>query len=238
MTLADRLAWWSATGMLYIASVPLDSAELVGKVVDATGAAIAAAKVELRHKGDPKVIHTLAADVEGGFWFTDLDAGTYQLSFYSPGFNATYFDRTVSREEHVVLGDVVLQVAAILPCPPAQWGRPEIRLTEIDEGTELTGQTNEENGTPIGEAIVALTNRSNSFRTLSAPSGAFMLSNVKAGLYHLRVRHAGFADFVIDSVEIRSRHETRVSDALLLRRCPTNLKCTATRNTLLVRLCL
>ena len=237
MTLAARLVFCSAMPMLHLASGTLTSAELVGKVVDVSGAAISAT-VELRHKGDPEVIRKLVADHSGVFQITDLDAGSYQLSFYAPGFHAILLDCTVSPEDYAVLDDVVLQVTPILDCPPAKWGRPEIWLSEIDAGTSLSGHTNEQDGAPIRAAIVTLTNRNNSYRIFSAPTGVFVFSNVKPGLYSLRVRHTGFADFVIDAVEIRSRHETRISDALLLRRCPVNLKCQATRNTLLVRLCL
>jgi hypothetical protein len=235
---ATRTALWIGIALLQVAGGTLDAAELFGRVIDANGGPLQDATVELRHEGDPKIIRTFFTDRSGIFRVTDLDAGTYQLSLYCPGFHSVKMRRTVSQDERIALSDVVLQVAPIFNCPGPDWDRPEIRLLEIDEGTELTGKTEEQSGAPIPQAIVTLTSSHNSYRTSSGPKGTFVFSNIEPGLYSLRVRRSGFAEFVIDGLEIRNRHTSEISDALLLPRCPADLKCQPVRNTLRVRICL
>ena len=73
--------------------------------------------VELRHEGGPKVLRKCFTDHSGIFRFTDLDAGTYQLSLYCPGFHTVNVRRTLSQGERIAVSDVVLQVAPIGNCP-------------------------------------------------------------------------------------------------------------------------
>lgn len=216
----------------------LNAAELIGKVVDATGGPLHSTTVELRREGDRAVIRSFFTDHSGVFRFTDLNVGTYQLAFSCPGFHLAELTRTVSQEERVALLDTVLQLAPIENCVEPDWGPPGILSSEIDSGTELTGKAEEHGGTPIREALVILTDSNNSYRTSSGPTGAFQFSNVKPGVYTLRVRHGGFVEFVVDEVEIRNRRLTAISDTLLLPRCPTGVKCQPVRNTLKVRVCL
>ena len=151
----------------------LNAAELIGKVVDATGGPLYSATVELRREGDRAVIRSFFTDHSGVFRFTDLNAGTYQLAFSCPGFHLAQLTRTVSREERVALLDTVLQLAPIENCVEPDWGPPGILSSEIDSGTELTGKAEEHGGTPVREAVVILTNGNNSYRTSSGPTGAF-----------------------------------------------------------------
>jgi hypothetical protein len=83
----------------------LNAAELIGKVVDATGGPLHSTTVELRREGDRAVIRSFFTDHSGVFRFTDLNVGTYQLAFSCPGFHLAELTRTVSQEERVALLD-------------------------------------------------------------------------------------------------------------------------------------
>jgi hypothetical protein len=59
--------------------------------------------------------------------------------------------------------------------------------------------------------------------------GRFLFRDLKPGLYRLRAVRPGCSDFIIDSIEVKPAHRTRIEDPLEMLLCPSGVRCQPNR---------
>jgi hypothetical protein len=213
------------------------TATLESQVVDAAGSVILGAKVELRREGDAQILHSAETDDGGRFRFAGLAPGPYLLAISASGFDTKRVSHIITAAETAKLPVVRLEVGRLGGCAAPDDGRPHVELRRTAGRAELTGVVDQTSGA-TAPAHVTLSTRRTSYQTTATTIGRFEFVGVKPGVYTLRVRRTGFADFVMDSVTVRGRHRTVILDALQMPRCPENVRCPPAREITRVFICL
>ena len=114
----SRMKIFAGICFLLLAALPAANAQGVtgqisGTVVDAAGAMVAGAPVELTHDLSQQV-HRFVTDSNGAFIFTGLVPGSYSIHIAQPGFKA--YDQKgipVSTQERVDLHEIKLQIGEV-----------------------------------------------------------------------------------------------------------------------------
>jgi hypothetical protein len=151
--------------------------EIRARVLDAAGAPVSDAQVELT----PGARHALSGD-DGAFVFTQLKAGAYTLQIRRIG----YEPQTVSVD---VGAAGAAQPAITLVAIPRVLD--SIRVSERANGLRYTGTVLDERSAPIEGAIVMVPGKAREIRTDA--NGRFSVEGFGAGTVLARVRKLGFA---------------------------------------------
>jgi hypothetical protein len=200
-----------------------------GVVTDITGAGIPAAKlVAIGWNGDR--IEAMS-DPAGHFVFADLQAGDYSIEISVRGFlNRKIEDLQVRVGEEKALPAITLSVAAIEGCTGPF--PPVVVYTPIPAGrSRLSGRAFLAGNNRAAGALVLLYEPKNHRKAGSAvanSSGDFLFIGLRPGLYQLRVRLSGFAELVMEGVEIRAGFRSETEN-FSLAPCPHGAACSAVK---------
>jgi hypothetical protein len=210
--------------------MPLSAGSLSGVVVDALGAVIPNSKVTVLGENGEQV-ETKTNQV-GRFVFADIKPGTYSIEVYSPGFlDKRIQGFQVRIGEETALPAITLSVAAIVgecagPFPPA------IVYTPIPSGlAQLSGRAFLAGNNRGAGALILLYDPKSHRKVGSAVAdshGDFLVTGLRPGLYQLRVRLNGFAELVMEGVEIRSGYRSG-AEYFSLTPCPRRGACPAVK---------
>jgi len=231
---AIRLVIW--VGLVQVSANLTNAAEIKGTVRDLSGAPADNTSVELRREGSAALLRSLTTDRSGTFQFTELEEGVYKLSFHCVGFRPLNWTVSVRPDQKLVLSDVALQLAPIENCPD-EFDLPRLLVEKTNGPSELVGIV-EESGSSVRNAAVTFFDSSHSYRTTTGVGGHFRFTDLDPGRYTLRIRHADFADFLIEDVDIRAGKKTLIGDVLQLDRCPTTVHCNPTRKVRRAAVCM
>lgn len=91
-------------------SDPQSTARISGTVLDAHGALAVGAQVELTFVGQPA--RQVISDDNGGYSFTDLPGGPFQLSITAPGFDQKIFSGVLNPGQAFLVPEITLKIAA------------------------------------------------------------------------------------------------------------------------------
>jgi hypothetical protein len=148
--------------------------------------------------------------------------------------------------EHVHVGNgetqisLQLAVAPIAPCEELL-GAPNVGFEPIGQETLLEGAVVEAHNIQLRAVTVSLRTIERKSRPVlvqTDASGQFVFHDVKPGLYRLRAVRPGYSDFIIDSIEVKLGHRTRIEDPLEMLRCPSGMHCQPNRQVHQTTLCL
>ncbi|HEV8414011.1 MAG TPA: carboxypeptidase-like regulatory domain-containing protein [Bryobacteraceae bacterium] len=164
------------------------AASLTGTVVDANGAYIARAPVEL-DSGTKK--YQVQGDDEGVYKFSELPAGEYTLTFRVLGFQArTVKSIVLSEAEHKPMPDVPLEVVSVDCHGPI---RRDIHLLPLGAAFgQLSGSVRP--AAPGVEVFLICRTFHACGSTKTDPDGRFSFDMLSAGVYGLSFHRDGFYD--------------------------------------------
>jgi large repetitive protein len=225
-----------AFAVVMVCRCAAQTATFESHVADFADGPIAGAKVELRREGDAQILRSMETDHAGRFHFAGLAPGPYVLAISAPGFETKRVSHLVSAAESAKLPSVRLEVGRLGGCAAPGDGMPRVELTRIRGGAELRGAVDQTSGAQP-PAVVTLARRGTSYETTATKGGWFTFMSVEPGIYTLRVRRPGFADFVMDSATLRARYRTVIQDALQMPGCPESLQCQPVREVTRVSVC-
>lgn len=213
-----------------------------GRVADIAGAAIPNAVVELRIKDASTALQTTKADRPGHFSFTDVPAGTYELHVSSQGFEPYIQSIKVTEGQEIDLAQISLAVAPIGGCdqPPPELPGIIFETTKSGE-TLLDGTvvgTGDEFLAGVTISVSSVSKKTRQRKMVTDPWGSFGFSGISPGMYSVRATRRGYADFVIDQVEIEAGRRTHIVDSLEMLNCRKGLRCEPNRKIHAVVLCL
>jgi hypothetical protein len=215
----------TAMSMCFMATsstAQVGTASLVGRVVDITGAGVAATQVDLRSETGPS--QRLVADNSGKFRFAALIAGEYTLAMQQVGFLHLIVKQiSISDGEEKVLPALRMDVGQ-LGCSPhalVEYCRLEQHQGSLAGTVRLDRGPLRANGPLINGAKITLV--CNQGRVCGATTtnshGEFFLRNLAAGNYSIRVNHAGFYPVLKLNYEVRDNLES-IYYPMYLEQCP------------------
>jgi hypothetical protein len=213
-----------------------------GHVVDAADAVIPNADVELRTKADGTLVQNTRTDWSGRFVFTALAPGTYDLIVSALGFDRHSESIKLKEEQETDLLSISLAVAPIGGCGPPPLGPPTIYSdsTNSDEA-DLYGTVAGVSGEFIERVRVSLLPISNHGRAVTmvtGPDNSFYFSGIAPGVYALRATRQGYADFVIDRLELKAGQGVHIIEPLEMLDCLKGFRCKPNRKVHIIELCL
>ena len=218
--------------VLFLAVKAISCAETAGlrvEVLDPTEAVISNAQVILRRAGTKEPIQIADTDQLGRCLFSRIEAGVYEIEISREGF--------VTRMEHVHVGNGETQISLQLAIAPigtcqSEWlSTPNVGFEPAGQET-LEGAVLEPRGILLPKVTVSLRSVDRKSRPLAVKTdtkGLFAFHDVKPGLYRLRAMRPGYSDFIIDSIEVKLGHRTRVEDPIEMLRCPSGMHCQPNR---------
>jgi len=202
-----------------------DTTVIFGKVVDSSGAIAVGAYVTLSRTGTAQTWR-MQANMEGVFRFPGMLPGDYTLSVSAPGFVKQDVRNIVTVIPYTHLPPVVLQVAATYPCPGEsildlpwttfEWRNPGDEATTGSVIPRMPDVkivlSDGDHYMVVGEAKTGI-------------NGPFEFHGISAGLYRITAAHEGYADFIVNDLEVRARQITRIATPLEMEQCPKGLRC-------------
>jgi hypothetical protein len=226
-----------------------DAVRIIGTVVDQTGAVIPDAEVALKRAGHDDV-QRQRTDGIGQFRFPGLSPGFYTVEVSAQGFNRRVIgisaSGTITR-----IPPTALDVAPTGACPAGSFARPSTRYEKHapgDPGTPvITGEVVKAAASEMGVvstmpgvAVVLLTRDHDRVvaETRTDGRGSFEFHGVPVGSYKLRASLMGYADFVMDNLDVRPDEITRIEPWLEMEQCPAPLHCTPNERVHVVAICL
>lgn len=210
-----------------------------GRLTDRTGAPIFGGRVTLVAVSSNTISKT-ETDQAGRFGFSGLAHNAYELVFEVLGFKRLTIPVSAT-DKDVDVGTVAIDIAVIEdpvvvitcvpldPFWPSLWSSPAVRITPDGEESRLVGTVERRFGSPVPGVTIKLTSNRESYSERPTPQGAFQFRHVPPGLYMLTASATGFADFVIDTVEVKAVSRTEIVDALVMQGCPDGVRCPATK---------
>ncbi len=126
-----------------------------GRVLDPSGKSVAGASVTLTSEAT-KEVRTASSGESGAFTFTAVQPGTYAVKAGHPGFKS--FERSgvvVSANEHVSVGDAVLQVGAVSETITVAGQAAHVETDSAESSADIT-TTQLGNLTSRGREVVSL----------------------------------------------------------------------------------
>jgi hypothetical protein len=176
--------------------------EIRARVLDAAGAAITDAQIEL----DPGARRALSVE-DGGFAFTQLKAGSYTLQIRRIGYQPQTVKVDVSTGASASPSIVLVAIPLVLD---------SIRVFEKANGHRYTGTVLDERSAPMEGAIVMVPGKARELRTDAA--GHFSVEGFGEGTVIARVRKMGYAPQLHTLQMINSR-----TDSIRMKRLAQNL---------------
>src|SRR5262249_34843776 len=119
------------------------NATLVGTVTDTTGAAMAAAKVEIKEV-NTGITRTAETNESGNYVFTDLEPGRYQVSAGKTGFKRVVHDAVDVLVNTTVRVDVKLEPGTITETVEVRAETPILQTDSVDTGRKIETRQVEE----------------------------------------------------------------------------------------------
>ncbi len=163
-----------------------------GTVTDPTGAAVAAAKLELTSATLPRPLQT-TADAQGKFFFQRVPSGTYSLSVSKEGFS-----RFTQRSLEVRLGSAIVITASLKVGAVSE-------VVEVTESAVSLDPTSAQTSTNITAASFDALPKGRNFHTLlaMAPGVRAEVKNGSAGVGGFQVDGASGSEnaFLIDGID-------------------------------------
>jgi hypothetical protein len=207
----------------FIFAATLDWAgSITGVMVDPVAAVIARAKV-VAMSGNHRA--ETVSDTYGHFVLKDLKPGTYSIEISSPGFKVKTINPINVYEDDVVLPSIEPALGVAPECGPFP---PADVFTPIASGrSQLAGRVFLDGNTRAAGAVVALygTKGTRSLASVRTDAkGDFLIPELRPGLYQLRIRLRGYAELIVDAVEIKSGFRSD-TEPFNLRRCPEGVSC-------------
>lgn len=225
--------------VLFLAMKAISFAE-TAEVRDQSWAVITNAQVTLRRTGTKQPIQIASTDQIGRCAFSNIESGVYVIEISSPGFS--------TRMEPVRVGTGETQVSLLLAVAPIGTGTCEAGLAVPNVGFEPAGQETFLEGAVVEPHNIRLRTITVSLRNMERKSrpivvqtdarGQFVFRDVKPGIYQLRAVRPGYSDFIIDSIEVKLGHRTRIFDPLEMLRCPSGMHCQPNRQVHQTAICL
>lgn len=231
---------WVLLAMLPVLS-HAETGSIQGQVVDPAGAVIANADVVLRIKGDSNPLQTTRTDWPGHFRLTGVPAETYELLVSAAGFNRHSESTKVTEGQEIDLPPISLSIAPIAGCGPPPLAPPTIYSDSINSGeAELYGTVAGVSDEFIARVQVFLLPINDGRRAtmVSGPDGSFYFSGIAPGVYRLRATRRGYADFVIDRLELNAGQRIHIIEPLEMLDCLKGFRCEPNRKVHIIELCL
>ena len=126
-----------ATGGLYAQGV---EATLKGRVQDSSGAAVPAAKLDVKNTGTNRIVSTVS-DTAGQYNVPFLQPGTYILTIEAPGFKKVVREGLSLSVGDTVGMDITLEVGAVTEQLTVTAEAPLLETAKADRGTLVDQQT-------------------------------------------------------------------------------------------------
>jgi hypothetical protein len=213
-----------------IAGVLRGAGSITGVVVDPSGAVIPRCSITLRANGIEKLAQS---GVEGQFAFDRLEAGSYSVEIVHAGFRNTTKTPIQVLDGAVDLGHITLTIGAVMTsCPDAAPITPTI--VWLDGSPGIDGIVSIPNGASPSEIKVRIRGAS----ATPDGTGRFSFPGLALGTYSLTVHLDGYADFVIDILEVKEDRRAQIVNALPLFPCPKGITCAPTKKIAVATLCL
>ena len=149
------------------------------------------------------------------------------------------------RGPYTHLPPVVLQIAPMTPCPA--WGSVEPRSLIFDRRDQNASSiiglvVRSPGGLPtMPDVKVVLIDRDHHTvmdDTRTDQNGNSEFRDVSPGWYKITESLAGYADFVVSDIEVRTGQTTKIAPWLEIAQCPRGLHCTPSYNVHLPAICL
>lgn len=212
-----------------------EAASISGVVTDGTEAIIPNATVIARRDGSIESLCNKTTDEDGRFTCSSLPAGIYSLEIAASGFQTRKLEPVeVKGNEAKVLPHLRLQVKpSYFDCPDSfnipTWNVGSTRQSQpsvtgtvffIPPKVSKGGANVTLKPLASGHPIASVATESD---------GHFHFDGLTPGAYQLTVHEEGYADFIIDSVELSPLAATEIIDPLPLQRCTRKIKCIPTK---------
>ena len=126
-----------AIGGLYAQGV---EATLKGRVGDSSGAAVPAAKLDVKNTGTNQIVSTIS-DSAGQYTVPFLQPGTYTLTIEAPGFKKVVREGLSLSVGDTVGMDITLEVGAVTEQLTVTAEAPLLETAKADRGTLVDQQT-------------------------------------------------------------------------------------------------
>jgi hypothetical protein len=195
--------------LLVLSALSIWAGSISGVVVDETGASIRRSHViATRQNGDKS---EAIADEAGRFIVGDLKPGTYSIEISSPGFIEKTIEDINVTEEETRLHSVKLSVRVIQTCEdlvtPVVVFTPAGRDSAVSARVLLGSATR-----AAGARIIVYSQKGNRQIRSMRPDvdGNFTVTGLPEGKYQIRVRHPGYAELIVDGVEVRKGFKSEV----------------------------
>lgn len=209
--------------LLFIcASLLVWEGSISGVIVDPSGAVIARAKVAAIIGSNRREAES---DRYGRFAFTDLKPGPYSIEISSPGFEVKTIKSINVDENEVVLPSIELALGITPGCGPFP---PADVFTPITSArSQLAGRVFLDGNIRAAGALVIVYDAKGFLRDASTHTdtkGHFLIPGLRPGFYQLRIRVAGYAELVVEAVEIKGGFRSD-TEPFNLRACPDGVSC-------------
>ena len=194
------------------ASSAKPDARIEGVVVDTAGAAISGASLSLFSLDR---IRATKSDAAGGFDFTNLPSGSYDLEVDHPGFKMKLLERIQVADNVVQQFSIALQIVN-----PGCDFKTAVSFESRSDRASLKGSVNDVWHGPLKDATLTLTSSESGqvHLTTSNDKGEFQFIDLEPGKYSLRVTHNGYWDGSATGLRIARDNLTVLSRISILRK--------------------
>jgi len=212
-----------------------------GRVVDPTGAVIARAEVVLQGTGSPAAGINTESDRQGKFLLSGVAPGEYEVVISKPGFVPQTKTIAVTQCQTIDLASIALAIGAIPTCSRYTLEPPTITYERTkSRAARMDGTITRTDGAFLAGVAITLTPMYGNQKPTTRHSdewGKFSFEGIAAGIYSLRTKLPGYADFIIDRIEIKPEQGTYVS-ALQMSECSSRRRCRPVRRVRVPEICL
>jgi Carboxypeptidase regulatory-like domain len=214
VTFAPKLAF--SVGLFLALWVQVASsdpaARIEGVVVDRAGAAVSDAVLRLFSLERVRETRT---DANGGFDFTDLPPGSYDLEVDHPGFKTKILERIQIADKVPQEFSITLQILN-----PGCDFKTAVSFKSRSDSASLRGIVNDVFHGPLNNATLTLTSSDSGkvHVTTSNDKGEFQLIDMEPGKYSLKVTHCGYWDGSATNLRIARENLTVLGPISILRK--------------------
>ncbi|MGA2154447.1 MAG: carboxypeptidase-like regulatory domain-containing protein [Bryobacteraceae bacterium] len=212
-----------AFAVLLAAAQGQEVGSLAGTVVDPLRAVVPGAHLTLR--GTAGEVAQTSSGKNGDFRFSNLAPGVYSVEAISPGL----LTKTVAKIKVATGTERVVEIAMAVAAPPICDAGPRFSFDPIESNSaEIAGAVEVAGFRFAGNVLITAARRNNRglvASTRTDKDGRFKLPIQGAGKYAVTAHEDGYADFIVEEVEVTKGHRTTINWNLALRLCPSRGRC-------------